>query len=343
MKIDVTIPPTTPTDPRAAVAAAEHAGYDAAWFTELTHDPLLQIALAGTATSTISLGTSIALAFARNPMSLAVAAHDLQSVTQGRFLLGIGSQVKAHISYRFSMPWSHPAPRMREYILAMHAIWDAFHHGTKLAFRGDFYTHTLLPPQFNPGPTPYGPPPVYLAGVGERMTEVAGEVADGFFVHGFTTARYLHEVTLPALERGRARAGEDLQGFEISGLPFVVSGRTEEELAAARQATCSQIAFYGSTPAYRAVLELHGWGELGEELHRLSREGRWAEMAGLVDDDVLRAFAVVGEPHEIGPELLRRYGTLFTRASLYLPADTDPAFGLQLAQGVRRAAELSAP
>lgn len=343
MKIDVTIPPTAPTDPRSAVAAAEHAGYDAAWFTELKHDPLLQIALASTATSTIGLGTSIALAFARNPMSLALAAHDLQSATQGRFLLGIGSQVKAHISYRFSMPWSHPAPRMREYILAMRAIWDAFHHGTKLAFRGDFYTHTLLPPQFNPGPTPYGPPPVYLAGVGERMTEVAGEVADGFFVHGFTTERYLREVTLPALRRGRVKAGGSLDGFEISGLPFVVSGRTEEELAAARQAIRSQIAFYGSTPAYRAVLELHGWGELGEELHGLSRQSRWAEMPGLVDDDVLRAFAVVGEPHEIGPELLRRYGGLLTRASLYLPADADPALGLQLAQGVRQAADLAAP
>lgn len=343
MKIDVTIPPTAPADPRGAVAAAEEAGYDAAWFTELTHDPLLQVALASTATSRVRLGTSIALAFARNPMSLAVAAHDLQGATRGRFLLGIGSQVKAHITYRFSMPWSQPAARMREYILAMRAIWDAFDHGTKLAFRGDFYTHTLLPPQFNPGPSGYGPPPVYLAGVGERMTAVAGEVADGFFVHGFTTERYLREVTLPALERGRAAAGATLDGFEISGLPFVVTGRTEEEMAAARSAVSAQIAFYGSTPAYRPVLELHGWGALADELHRLSRQNGWAEMAGLVDDDVLGAFAVVGTPQEVGPELVRRYGTIFTRASLYLPGDVDPRLAVQLADGVCQAAAAAAP
>ncbi|WP_448072322.1 TIGR03617 family F420-dependent LLM class oxidoreductase [Georgenia yuyongxinii] len=264
MKLDTAIPGSESADPRPAAEAAEGEGYDAVWMTEIRHDPLIQVALAATATSTVHLGTSVALAFARNPMSLAVSANDLQTITRGRFLLGVGSQVRSHIAHRFSMPWSHPAPRMREYLAAMHAIWDAFEHGTRLSFRGDFYSHTLLPPFFSPGPNRWGRPPVYLAGVGGKMTEVAGEAADGFFVHAFTTERYLREVTVPALERGFARRGTRPEGFEISGMPFVATGRTQEELTAGRDGVRAQIAFYGSTPAYRPVLQLHGWDGLGE-------------------------------------------------------------------------------
>jgi probable F420-dependent oxidoreductase len=222
------------------------------------------------------------------------------------------------------MPWSHPAARMREFILAMRAIWGCWNNDEKLDFRGEFYTHTLMTPFFNPGPNPYGAPKVLLAGVGALMTEVAGEVCDGFLCHGFTTERYLREVTVPALERGRAKAGKTLEGFDISGPMFVVTGTTDEEMAAAAAGTRQQIAFYGSTPAYRGVLELHGWGGMQDELNALSKQGKWKEMGDLVDDDILHTFAVVGGPEEVGPELIRRFGDVATRVSFYAPYKSDP-------------------
>src|SRR5688572_1436426 len=172
----------------------EDLGYDGLWAAETSHDPFVSLTLAAEATERVELGTAIVVAFGRNPMDLAITANGLQLLSQGRFILGLGSQIKPHIEKRFSMPWSKPAARMREFILAMRAIWDSWHHGTKLDFRGDFYTHTLMTPFFDPGPNPYGPPRVFLAAVGERMTEVAGEVADGLLAHGFTTERYLKEV-----------------------------------------------------------------------------------------------------------------------------------------------------
>ena len=220
-------------------------------------------------------------------MTLAQTAWDLQAASGGRFILGLGSQIKPHITRRFSMPWSHPAARMREMILAIRAIWACWNDGTKLDFRGDFYTHTLMTPFFNPGPNPHGDARIFLAGVGELMTEVAGEVADGFICHGFTTRRYLDEVTLPRSSRGRAEAGRTLEGFEICGPMFVVTGRDEDEMAKAATGVREQIAFYGSTPAYRRVLDLHGWGDLQDELNRMSKEGRWKEMGDLIDDEML--------------------------------------------------------
>ncbi len=219
--------------------------------------------------------------------SLANVAFDLALYTNGRFVLGLGSQVKPHIERRFSMPWSHPAPRMREMVLAMRAIWDSWQHGRPLDFRGDFYTHPLMTPFFSPEPHEYGPPPVYLAGVGERMTEVAGEVCDGFSFHPFTTPRYLQAVTIPAMERGRAKAGLSLEGLVIAGPAFVAVGRNEAELATAVQGTKAQIAFYASTPAYRGVLDLHGWGDLQPELTRLTKEGRWSELGERIDDEMM--------------------------------------------------------
>jgi probable F420-dependent oxidoreductase len=303
-------------DTREAAAAAQQAGYAGAWTSEIKHDPFVALGLAAVATDTIELGTSIALAFARNPMSLAVQANDVQLLSRGRLLLGLGSQIRPHITRRFSMPWSHPAPRMREFILALRAIWQCWNEGVKLDFRGEFYKHTLMTPFFNPGPNPYGAPRVLLAGVGDGMTAVAGEVADGFLCHGFTTERYLREVTVPAL----ARSGR-LEGFEVSGSPFVATGRNEAELEAACRGVREQIAFYGSTPAYRAVLALHGWAGLSDELHELSRQGRWKDMGTIIDDDVLNTFAVVAEPGQVAAELLRRYGDLMTRMSLYTPYD----------------------
>jgi probable F420-dependent oxidoreductase len=311
----------------AAAADLEAAGYSGAWTAETAHDPFLPLLLAAEHTERIELGTSIAVAFARNPMTLANLGWDLQTFSGGRFVLGLGSQIKPHITKRFSMEWSHPAPRMREMILAIRAIWDTWLNGSKLEFRGDFYTHTLMTPFFTPDAADLadiGVPKIFLAGVGELMTEVAGEVCDGFLCHGFTTERYLREVTIPALERGRAKAGKTMEGFEIVGPSFVVTGNDEAELSAAATGTRQQIAFYGSTPAYRAVLDLHGWGGLQDELNALSKQGKWAEMGELVDDEILNTFAVVGEPEQIAPELHRRYGDVIERISFYAPYRSDP-------------------
>jgi probable F420-dependent oxidoreductase len=303
----------------AAATRVESEGYDGAWSAETSHDPFFPLVLAAEHTQRLELGTGIAVAFARNPMTLAAVSHDLQAYSQGRFLLGLGSQIKAHIEKRFSMPWSHPAPRMREFILALRAIWDCWHNGTKLDFRGDFYSHTLMTPFFNPGPHPYGPPKVLLAAVGEVMTEVAGEVADGLLAHGFTTERYLREVTLPALERGMARSGRRREDFQISYPAFIVTGRNEGEVANAAQGVRQQIAFYGSTPAYRGVLELHGWGDLQPELNTLSKQGKWVEMGELIDDEILNTFAVVCEPADVPKQILSRFGDVVDRVSFYMP------------------------
>jgi probable F420-dependent oxidoreductase len=277
------------------------------------------MAVAAEHTEHLELGTGIAVAFARNPMNLANVADDLHRFSGGRFILGLGSQIKPHITKRFSMEWSHPAARMRELVQAMHAIWDTWQDGTKLDFRGDFYTHTLMTPFFDPGPNPHGRPKVFLAAVGELMTEVVGEVCDGLLCHGFTTEAYLREVTLPALERGAAKAGRSLEDLEISGPAFVVTGTNEEEMATASVGVRKQIAFYGSTPAYRGVLERHGWGELQTELNGLSKQGRWDEMGTLIDDDILDAFAIVAEPEQIAPKMKERYGDVVDRISFYLP------------------------
>ena len=301
----------------------EDVGYDGVQSAETNHDPFLPLVVAAEHTEHLELSTSIAVAFARNPMTLANVSYDLQFFSKGRFSLGLGSQIKPHIEKRFSMPWSHPAARMREMVQAIHAIWASWETGEKLDFRGEFYRHTLMTPMFNPGPNPYGNPKIVIAAVGELMTEVAGEVADGMILHGFTTERYVREVTLPALQRGWERSGKTRADFQISGPLFVVTGATEEDFEKARQGTKQQIAFYGSTPAYRAVLELHGWGDLQDELNRLSKQGEWVKMGELIDDDVLETFAVVAEPEDIPKALLERYGDLVDRLSFYAPYRND--------------------
>jgi probable F420-dependent oxidoreductase len=302
----------------------ESIGYDGLLTAETSHDPFLPALIAAEHTQRIEIGTGIAVAFARNPMNLASIGYDLQLFSQGRFVLGLGSQIKAHIEKRFSMPWSHPAARMREFILAMRAIWDCWNNGEKLDFRGDFYRHTLMTPFFNPGPSPYGAPKVFLAAVGEKMTEVAGEVADGIIIHGFTTERYVRDVTIPAIERGLAKAGRERSSFEVSGPLFVVTGTDDAAMEDAARGTRQQIAFYGSTPAYRGVLELHGWGDLQTQLNTLSKQGEWVKMGELIDDEMLRTFAVVAEPEQVGAELRRRYAGIVDRCSFYAPYRADP-------------------
>lgn len=304
-RLEIDPDPTTVLD---AARAAERSGCDGFWVAETRHDPFVALSRVAGGVD-LELGTAIAVAFARNPMSTAVLANDLQLLSGGRFHLGLGSQVQPHVTKRFGMPWSRPAARMREFVLAVRAIWHSWATGDRLRFRGEFHTHTLMTPFFDPGPNPFGNPAVWLAGVGELMTEVAGEVADGFLCHNFTTERYLREVTLPALARGRAKAGRTLAGLEVLG-PSLVA-HDDRSAADVRR----QIAFYGSTPAYRKVLDLHGWGDLHEELHRLSRRGRWDEMAELVTDEVLHAFAVVGAPAEAAAEYARRYGDVVTRVA----------------------------
>lgn len=297
----------------ALAADLEKQGYDGCWSAETNHDPFLPLALAAEHTSKIELGTSIAVAFARNPMTVANVGWDLQSYSQGRFILGLGTQIKPHIEKRFSMPWSHPVRRMREFVLALQAIWAAWKDGTRLHFEGEFYTHKIMTPMFTPEPQPFPSPKIFIAAVGDAMTEMCGEVADGMLGHAFTTKRYLDEVTTPALLRGLQRSGRDRREFQLSCPVFVVTGDTDAEVQAAAAATRKQIAFYGSTPAYRRVLELHGWGELQTELHRLSLQGAWDTMGSLIDDEMLEAFAVVAPIDHVARELRSRYDGVVDR------------------------------
>ena len=291
----------------ARIRALEQAGYDGAITAETSNDPFFPLLLAAEHSEKIELMTSIAVAFARSPMNLAQIGHDLNAYSGGRFILGLGSQIKPHITKRFSMPWSSPAARMRELILAMRAIWDCWYKGEKLEFRGEFYTHTLMTPMFIPPDATQGAPRVFLAAVGPLMTRVAGEVADGIIAHGFTTARYLREVTLPAIDEGLERAGRARSEIEVACPVFVVCADDEETWLERRRAVTRQIAFYGSTPAYKPVLDLHGWGALQGELNRLSKQGKWAEMGTLITDEILEQFAVVAEPHRVAGELKKRF------------------------------------
>jgi probable F420-dependent oxidoreductase len=289
----------------------EAIGYDGAFSAEIDSDPFFPLLLAAEHSRRVTLITAVSVAFARNPMTLANVGHDLSQYSGGRFSLGLGSQIRPHITKRFSMPWSKPAARMREFVLALRAIWDCWRNGTKLEFRGEFYQHTLMTFMFAPKRFDFPSPPVKLAGVGPRMTEVAGEVADGLIAHGFTTEKYLREVTLPAVERGLEKAGRKRADFEISAPIIAVTGLDEEAFNQSRQIVKMQLAFYGSTPAYKAVLDLHGWGDLHPELNRLSKQGRWPEMGELLDDEFLGTFAIVAEdPGRIPARFKARYGNL---------------------------------
>jgi len=323
--------------PRVAdrVGAAEAAGLDCVWAAETTNDPFLSLTLAAEHSTSVSLGTGIAVAFARNPMSMAYTTNQLQDYSGGRVVLGMGSQVRRHIEKRFSSPWSHPAARMREYVLALRAIWASWNEGATLRFEGEFYTHTLMTPFFDPGPNPYGNPKILLAAVGELMTEVAGEVGDGFLVHGFSTERYLREVSLPALERGAAKAGKTRADLTVSYPGFIVTGPDEQSMAKAAKGVREQIAFYGSTPAYRPVLELHGWGDLQSELNTLSKRGEWVQMGELIDDDILNAFAVVAPLDQVAAEVRSRFGDLVDRFSFYAPYKVDPEMWKSVVAGFK--------
>jgi probable F420-dependent oxidoreductase len=336
LKIDATLLGRDINSLKALASQLEAEGYDGLWVGETGHDAFLQALQAADGTSEIAVGTEVAIAFARSPMTLAYAGYDLASYSQGRFVMGLGSQIKAHIVRRFDMPWSEPAKRMRELILATRAIWHAWETDEPLDFRGDFYQHTLMTPFFSPTRHEWGPPPVYAGGVGALMTEAVAEVTDGYFFHPFTTRRFVEEVTLPALERGRAKAGcTGFNGYTIAGPAFVCAGRTEEEMAAAIAGTKDQIAFYASTPAYKAVLELHGWGELLAELGRMAKVGRWSEMGGLIDDEMLATIAAMGTPVEVAAELASRWDGIAERITLYINYPCDASLPLEIIDALR--------
>ena len=297
---------------------------------EAAHDPFVALALAATATERIELGTSIAVAFARTPMAMAYSAYDLQRLSGGRLVLGLGSQIKPHITRRYGMPWSDPAARMREYVAALRAIWHAWQTDHPLDFRGDFYEHTLMPPLFSPGALDGPTPRVWVAAVGPLMLATAGAVADGVICHPLMSRGYLAEVVEPAVLRSRETGGRADEPFEISTLCMVATGRTEEQLADAVAGVRRQIGFYASTPAYRPVLDHHGWGDLHGEAHALTRAGRWEELGDLVDDEILATFAVVGELDDAGAEVRARFAGLADRVTPSMPYDADDLLALDL-------------
>ena len=324
MKIYTTAPLEDPREARTSYRDLEEIGYDGAFSFEAKHDPFLPLVLASEYTKSLQLGTAIAIAFARTPMTLASAAYGVQSISGGRFILGLGSQVRPHIQNRFSMPWSKPAKRMREIVLALKAIFARWEGLAELDFDGEFYRHTLMIPAFDPGPNPFGPPPIYTAGVGPLMTEVAGEVADGFFGHPFNTRESLLANVLPAIERGLSKSGRKREDIDMIFATLTVTADTEEEFARVKLAARKQLAFYGSTPAYRPTLDQHGWGELHLELNRMSKQNRWDEMTDLIDDEVLETIAVVGERHEIAAKLEARLEGIADGVSLTHNRAPDP-------------------
>ncbi len=299
--------------------AADDLGFAGLWTSETKHDGFLPLAIAANATERLDLGTSVAIAFSRSPMETAQTAWDLQDLSDGRFILGLGTQVKAHITRRFSMPWNKPTARLREYILAVRAIWESFQTEGPLKFEGEFYQHTLITPFFNPGPIQHPEIPVYIAGVNTRLARLAGEICSGFHVHPFHSPEYIRKTVQPAIAEGAKEAGRDPNDVELATSVFVITGANEEETSRQRESIRSQISFYASTPTYRTVLEAHGWQDVGEKLGTMAREKKWQEMPSLITDEMLSAFAVEAAPDEVGPALKERYEGLIDRVALYLP------------------------
>ena len=325
-----------PRDAGALARELESAGYDGAYTFEGRHDPFLPLAFAAASTDRLSLATGIAVAFARNPMLLANLGYDLQLASGGRFLLGLGSQIRPHIEKRFAMPWSEPAARMRELVQAVRAIWACWQDGAPLAFRGRFYTHTLMTPFFNPGPNPHGLPPIWVAGVGPVMTGVAGEVADGLLVHPFNTPDFVAQDVLPALRGGEAKAGRSFGSVAVSSQVIVATGLNDEERERNYGLARGQVAFYASTPAYRPVLERHGMADLQPRLNALSKEGKWQAMAQLLSEDLLRQVVVTGEPEDAGAAIAARCASWCARVSPVIYAST-PELHARLLRGIRAA------
>ena len=322
LKIDAEVAVSSPAEVGELSRKAEGFGFDCLWVNETKHDPFVQLAVAATATQRISLGTSIALAFTRSPTTLAYTGWDLQGLSGGRFILGLGSQVKGHIERRFGLRWEHPASKMRDTILAIRAAWEAWRTGSKLDYKGKFYKIDLMTPFFSPGSEGKAAP-VYVAGVNAGMCRVAGGVAEGLHVHPLHTVRYLREVVEPAVETGLGRSGRERKGFSVAASVFAAVGDNQAEIKGVREGYRQQIAFYASTRTYRKLMELHGWGDVCDRLHELTLRGDWGGLAEEVSDEMLDAFVVGGEWGEIGKEIQGRYEGLVDRVRVYLPFDGD--------------------
>jgi probable F420-dependent oxidoreductase len=310
----------------------EALGYDGLRLAELNHDPFMPLAIAAEHTERIELVTSVAVAFARNPMSMAMLAHDLNAFSGGRLVLGLGSQVRPHIERRFSMPWHKAARQMREYIEAMNAIFDCWYEGARLHHVGEYYQHTLMPSTFKPENTDGPRPRIVLSATGPLMTKVAARVADGMIMHPFSTEQYMREVTIPAIEQGLAERGRTLDEFELDYAPMLAVGVSDEAVERAVTAIRDRIAFYGCTVAYRPVLEIHGWGDLQDELIELNRRHETAEMARLISDEMVDTIAIVGRPESVIDQMKERFGGLIDRTGFGLPGASDAELGAALAR-----------
>jgi probable F420-dependent oxidoreductase len=307
------------SDAPAHACRLEELGVDGAFTFEGPHDVFTPLILAAGATATLELATNVAIAFPRNPVQLAHQAYDLQLLSGGRFTLGLGSQIRAQVEKRYGASFDRPVARMREMVGALRAIFAAWETGEPLDFRGEFWSHTLMPPLFNPGPNPFGSPPIALGGLGPQMLRLAAELGDAVFVMPFNTATHFEEHSLPALEEGLARGGRDRSSLSVTGEVIVCCGQSEEEMEAARVAGRWLLSFYASTPAYRPVLESEGWEALQPELNMLSKSGRWEEMPGLIDDGMLAALAAVGSPKEVASDVAGRFGGHVDRVGFYTP------------------------
>ena len=317
-------------------AAIEEAGYDGLVTMENKHEPFLPLAVAATTTEKVELTTGIAIAFARSPMVVASASHDLQTASNGRFVLGLGSQVKGHNERRFSVPWSPPVPRLREFVEGMRAIWRCWEKGEKLNYEGEHYRFTLMTPNFVPDPNGLPPVPVTIAAVGPAMLRMAGRVCDGVRLHPFCTRRYLEEVVMARLEEGMAKSGARRENFEITGGGYIVTGPDDETLDKLFEWVRYRVAFYGSTRSYFPVWEVHDQLDLGMKLHEMSKRGEWDKMAAEVPDDVVHLFAAVGKHDVIAREVETRFGGISDTLNASMSSDVDPKLTPDLIQDIRR-------
>ena len=326
-------------DARSKVDELTSIGYDGIYAFEGASDGFLPFVIAAEHTETQLLSTQVAVAFARNPLTLAYQANDLQMLSKGRFVLGLGTQAQQNIEKRFSMPWGKPVTRMRDMLEAIRAIQRAWQTGEQLRYEGVYYQHTKMQPMFAPKRNPYGPPPIMLGAIGKPMTRVAGELADWFIVIPFSTDAFVRGTTLPALREGLERSGRNWSDLRIAAQCMIATGANERSHAEAIARTKYQIAFYGSTPIYAKALEAEGWGDLHPTLREMTRENRWMEMGQLITDEMCERFAVVGEPHEIGPKLVERFGPWADRVSVMTTYPLEPAVASQIVSDVHSLTE----
>jgi probable F420-dependent oxidoreductase len=326
MKVDYLFPPSPPEGATEAARHAAEIGYDGFFTAETQYDPFLPLALASQAAPELAMGTAITVAFPRSPMVMAMTAWDLARMSQGRFMLGLGTQIRPHIIRRFSTVWDRPGPRLREYILSLRAIWDTWQNATPLSFDGEYYQFSLMTPFFNPGPISHPEIPVYIAGVGPHLSRLAGELCQGFHVHPFHTVRYLDEVVLPGITTGAEASGRALEDVARATSVFVMTGSTDSEIEQAMEPVRQQVSFYASTPSYQPVLAANDW-DFGDRLTAMSKRGQWAEMAGLVPDEAVLTVGVAAPIDRLGEAIRDRYGDRIQRVGFYTigsALDMDP-------------------